>query len=79
MTWIEPHSNNAPILFYLVRYSEPDFVQGDRSRVVSVTEERATIGNLSPGVDYTFTVTAHNEIGSSASSDPLPVRTLDEG
>ena len=79
LTWVEPHDNNAPILGYLVRYMEPDFVGGDLAREVNTSVEMATITDLSPGVDYEFTVTAYNQIGSSSPSDTLTVRTLDEG
>ena len=48
-------------------------------RVVNATIEMANITDLFPGVDYTFTVIAYNEIGPSVPSDPLTVRTVDEG
>ena len=88
LTWVEPHDNNAPITRYEVTYLEPDFVLGERERVENVTEhqdgsadivEMATLSGLFPGVNYTFTVTAVNEEGSSVPSDPLTVRTLEEG
>ena len=62
-----------------MRYTQPEFALGDRDAVANVTVENATIIDLFPGVDYVFSVTAHNEIGSSAPSQPLVVRTLDEG
>lgn len=79
VTWVEPHDNNDFIMYYTVSYTEPEFVVGDRNRIVNVTEESAVITGLSPGVDYMFTVTATNSIGSSSPSEPLLVRTLDEG
>ncbi len=80
LTWVEPHDNNAPIMGYLVMYVEPEFVAGEREEVVNISgsEEMATISGLFPGVNYTFTVTAYNEIGDSAPSDLLTVRTLAE-
>lgn len=79
LTWVEPHDNNAPIQFYLVKYSQPSFVRGDLTRNVTTVEEEAFIPGLFPGVDYSFTVTAINEIGMSLSSNPFFQRTLDEG
>ena len=88
LTWVEPHSNNAPITSYQVMYMQPEFVMGNRERVVMVTEreegstdivEMATISDLFPGVSYTFTVTAVNEIGPSVPSAPLTVTTMEEG
>ena len=79
LTWVEPHDNNAPVTGYLVTYMEPEFVGGDLERVVNASAEMATITDLSPGVDYEFTITAYNEIGSSRPSNPRTVRTLDEG
>ena len=80
LTWVEPHDNNAPITGYQVAYMEPEFVSGGRRRVVNTSVvEMATITGLFPGVDYMFMVIAFNEIGASAPSDPLAVRTLDEG
>ena len=80
LTWVEPHDNNAPITAYQVAYMEPVFVTGERRRTVNTSAvEMATITGLFPGVDYMFVIFALNEIGPSAPSDPLPVRTLDEG
>ena len=81
LTWVEPHDNNAPITGYRVMYMAPEFVAGDRRRMVMVNMpiEMATITDLFPGVNYTFSVVAINDIGPSVASDPLPVRTLDEG
>ena len=79
LTWVEPHDNNAPITGYIVYFMEPVFVEGERNRMVDTTEEMASITNLSPGVDYSFTIIAINDIGPSTPSAPLAVRTLDEG
>ena len=79
LTWEEPHENNAPIQSYEVTYMKPSFLGGNLMRVVNATIEMATITDLFPGVNYTFTVTAYNEIGPSVPSNPLTVKTLDEG
>ena len=76
LRWEAPH---APIQLYKVMYMEPSFMEGNLIKVVSTSVEMATITTLFPGVNYTFTVTAYNEIGPSVPSDPLTVRTLDEG
>ncbi len=78
LMWVEPDDNNAPIGGYQVMYMEPEFVEGERMRTVNTSVVMATITGLSPGVDYTFTVIAYNDIGPSTPSDPLTVRTLDE-
>ena len=79
LTWVEPHDNNAPIIGYQVMYLLPEFVVGEREMVVNTSADMATLSKLFPGVNYTFTVTALNEIGPSAPSDPLTVMTVDEG
>ena len=79
LTWMAPHDNNAPITGYQVMYLLPEFVVGERLRVVNTSVVMAIISELLPGADYTFSVTALNEIGQSVPSDPLTVRTLDEG
>ena len=78
LTWVEPHDNNAPITGYQITYMLPEFVVGEREVVVDTDVEMLTISELFPGVNYTFTVTAVNEISPSSPSDPLRVRTSDE-
>ena len=78
LEWMEPHDNNAPIVGYRVFYQQPSFVEGDMEQANS-SEEMVTITGLLPGVDYTFTVTAFNEIGEGVPSEPLAVRTNEEG
>jgi len=75
---VEPHDNNAPISGYRVSYMQPAFIMEMRQREENTTSEMITITNLFPGVDYTFIITAFNEIGQSVPSEPLTVRTLDE-
>ena len=81
LTWVEPNDNNPTIQGYLVMYIEQEFTIGEQERVVNISEhvEMADITGLAPGVDYTFTVTAYNERGESAPSNPLTVRTQDGG
>ena len=82
LSWIEPHANNAPILNYFVVYTNPSFLGGAQV-TLSVNgpdpPEELFINNLHPGVTYSFTVFANNEEGNGSSSQPLSVRTLDEG
>ena len=79
LTWVEPNDNT--IQGYLVMYMELEFMIGEQERVVNISEhvEMADITGLAPGVYYTFTVTAYNERGESAPSNPLTVRTQDGG
>ena len=81
LTWVEPNDNNATIHGYLVMYMETDFMTGDQEGVVNISGpvEITDIADLLPGVDYTFTVIAYNGRGESAVSDPLAMRTQDEG
>jgi len=71
LSWFEPFSNNAPIQNYIVRYMQPSFVSGNRSEQVTTELQMVNISNLLPGVDYSFTVVAVNEIGESRPSLPL--------
>ena len=75
LTWVAPDNDNASLMYH-VRYMAPEFVTGDRERVVNTSTEMASIGSLFPGVNYTFRVSVVNENGQS---DPLTVRTMDEG
>ena len=83
MQWVEPHSNNADVQYYLVMFMDPAFITGERTVTVNSTfnstVEMADIEALYPGIDYSFTVVAVNEIGRSIPSLPLVVRTSDEG
>ena len=79
LQWVEPHSNNAPVQYYLVMFMDPAFINEERNRTVNSTVEMADIEALYPGIDYSFTVVAVHEIGRSVPSLPLVVRTSDEG
>ena len=79
LVWVEPHDNNAPIQSYLIQYMQPTYVTGDRNRNVTTTTTEASITSLLPGATYSFTVTVINSFGMSPSSDPLIIRTLEEG
>ena len=80
LEWVEPNLNNAPILNYTVFYDLPDFL-GSSEVAVSTQgdKEMLLIPNLHPGETYSFTVIATNEEGDSEESEPLVVRTLEEG
>ena len=60
-----------------VRYLDASFLGGSQ-KALNSSEEHLFIGSLHPGVDYSFTVTAFNDIGFGLESDPLFVTTLDE-
>ena len=59
-------------------YTEPDFLNSTMV-VVNATEESVEISGLHPGVTYSFTVVAFNDIGDSVPSEDYSVRTLEEG
>ena len=46
---------------------------------LNVTEEEANLFDLHPGVTYNITVGAFNEEGEGFRSNPLSVRTREEG
>ena len=46
---------------------------------LNVTEEEANLFGLHPGVTYSITVGAFNEEGEGFRSNPLSVRTREEG
>ena len=78
LQWVEPHDSNAPILGYRVMYIEPGF-QGSSTVILSTTNVFVEVTGLLPGITYSFTVVAFNEIGDSPPSDIILIRTLDEG
>ena len=55
----------------------PSFLGGSQ-KALNSSEEQLLIGSLHPGVDYSFTVTAFNDIGFGSESEPLLVTTLNE-
>ena len=57
---------------------DPPFLNGTQ-RTVNSSDEQEFIDNLHPGVTYSFTVTAFNEIGFGTESEALSVITLEEG
>jgi len=84
INWTEPHDNNAPITGYYIIYQNPDrlvMAPNNRPQNVTVTsiEEQAMITNLYPVENYTFIVIAINEICPSIPSEPVSVRTMEEG
>ena len=80
-----PEENNAPILGYRISYCLPVFMDenitfGEEAIVnVSGLETQETVMSLHPFVNYTFTVTAFNEIGDSEKSDAVLVLTDESG
>ena len=72
LTWADVATSTR----YQVMYTQMRGV----SEGVNTTEAVATFSNLSPGVNYTFTVTVYDHLDqASAPSDPLTVMTLEEG
>ncbi|MDO3398160.1 fibronectin type III domain-containing protein, partial [Nocardioides sp. SOB44] len=65
ITWTKPSGNGSPVTGYTIT-STPDAV----SKSVDADTTTATIGGLTNGTAYTFTVTATNAIGTSTASDP---------
>ena len=61
-----------------MQFSDPSFLSGSE-RTVNSSDEQELIDNLHPGVTYSFTVTAFNQIGFGSESEALSVTTLDEG
>ena len=51
---------------------------GDDMVMLVTTEETVVVEGLHPGVEYTFTVVAVNDIGDSRASDPVMATTLEE-
>ena len=78
LEWVEPHDSNSPILGYRVSYTRPLFLNGLEVTVNS-SVEMVNITGLHPGVTYTFSVIAFNEIGDSTPSDGLMVTTVETG
>lgn len=82
INWTRPHDNNDPITSYNISYQNPDcLVMANVSQNVTVTstEEQVTITDLHPGEYYTFIIVAINDICPSQPSEPVSMRTLEEG
>ena len=77
LEWVEPHDNNAPIRGYKVSYTRPSFL-GGTAMTINSTVETVNITGLHPGVAYSFSVVAFNDIGDSA-SDNVIVTTVETG
>lgn len=65
LSWTTPADNGAALLDYVVTV-----LPGGRQVTVGAEETEAEIDGLTPGVTYTFTVTARNEIGTGPASAP---------
>ncbi len=77
LEWVEPHDNNAPIRGYKVSYTRPSFL-GGTAMTINSTVETVNITGLHPGVAYSFSVVAFNDIGDSASGNVM-VTTVETG
>lgn len=74
ITWDAPASDGgSDVILYTVT-SDPE----DISAMVAGSELEATVTGLTNGLDYTFTVTATNSVGTSAASTPSNTITPDE-
>ncbi|MBO1769477.1 cell wall-binding repeat-containing protein [Agrococcus sp. TF02-05] len=68
VTWVAPASNGgAAIDSYTITT-----IPGGATVTVPALQTTATVGGLSTGTPYRFTVTAHNAAGSSPASQPSP-------
>lgn len=70
VTWTPGADNGSPITGFTITASP-----GGATMTVSRERDSATIGNLSNGVAYTFTVRATNAVGTSAASTASPAVT----
>jgi invasion protein IalB len=61
LTWTAPNDNGAPIIGYSV-------VTSPGGATTNASASGVTIGNLTNGTAYTFTVTATNAVGTSVAS-----------
>jgi hypothetical protein len=71
-TWTEGVSNgDTPVIDYAVYYDQGtgDFVELDSA----VTQTEYVLSSITPGVTYSFMVTARNTVGSSLNSDALSI------
>ena len=73
LTWLKPHDNNAPILGYYITFIGAGL--GEKV-VVNTSKESADFCSLWSDANYTFNITAFNELGVSDPSDSLTVWTL---
>jgi large repetitive protein len=64
VTWTAPETNGEAILYYTVTWSPPQGVGGG-SYTANASEATHTVTGLTNGTDYTFRVTATNELGTS--------------
>ncbi|MET0525157.1 MAG: fibronectin type III domain-containing protein [Nocardioides sp.] len=65
LSWTAPADNGAELLDYVVTV-----LPSGRQVTIGAGETAAEIDGLTPGVSYTFTVTARNEIGTGPASAP---------
>jgi hypothetical protein len=65
VSWTKPASNGSPITGYVITTAPGGF-----TKTVDADTTSTTISGLTNGTDYTFTVTATNNVGTSAASVP---------
>lgn len=70
--WIVPGNGGSPIVGYTIRSSSGNTVTQVSGTAAPGATMDATVGGLTNGVAYTFTVTATNSMGTSAPSTPSP-------
>lgn len=76
VTWAEPASLNAPLVSYVVRYSDFSSVEGNMEMTGGLT---VTITGLSPFTSYSITVQACSEVGCGPQSTQITALTGEEG
>lgn len=64
VTWTAPETNGEPIEYYTVTWTPPQG-SGGGSYTAAASEATHTVTGLTNGTDYTFRVTATNELGTS--------------
>ena len=75
LTW---KAVNDTSITYNVTYTTPLF-DGQVEVSLKTQNNILTVQSLHPGVQYSFTVTASNEVGESEKSNPFLITTLEEG
>jgi hypothetical protein len=65
ISWVRPANNGSPITGYTITSSP-----GGIGKVIAGNADSATVDGLTNGTDYTFTVRAINDVGTSPASEP---------
>ncbi len=72
LTWSPPNSDGGAAIDHYMIYQ-------DGEQVAITDDTTFTVDGLTNGIDYTFTVTAHNALGEGPSSSPVTVIPVGEG